>query len=291
MTDWLTTKQRETLRRRLDELPDLATLAEAVAVTLLPRKGVTGGRSVPGSRPPVNVALVDALDERQKTPTRDWRNRWLEVNHRNPADDPRRVHNEHLQPDEMSRLAVELGDGARRGMLPTLGQWVRLAEGEMRDEGQECTNPAEKPTVTTEAGWLAMHLDWIVQRQWVTELADDVRRMHRGLSGIIGEGRPEYRPHCPGCRARMDDEGAYFTCPDCGQQVRDSAMDLRTSLAREKPMDAYSFAMFGVTPEAIRKWVERGLLTQATDDNGAPILNGKRHTFWPIDVLRLADSG
>ena len=279
MTDFLSTHRRERLKRHLDEIPDLMAYVETAAATLLPRRGQQGGsRPTPGSRPPVNLTVVDLRDQRGKHPAVDL------------MDDRLRVHNEHLQPYELTRLAAELDDPRRRGVLQTLGEWVRLASGEMLDAGEPCTDPAEEPTIVSEAGWLSMHLGWIVQQQWVNELEQDIRRIHRDLQTVIGEGRPEYRPRCPNCRGRMDDEGAYFTCRDCGHQVRDQAMDHRTALANESPMSAYDFAVFGVMPERIRKWVERGDLQPAVGDDGQVMKRGKRLLYHPLDVLRLKDT-
>lgn len=290
MTDWLSGKKRETLRRNLGELPDLMVWAEICADTLLPRRGQTsGGRPTPGSRPPTNLGVVDSLDGRHKEAVRDFRNPWLEQAKVEAPDDRNRVL-EPRQPDERAELAAELGEPARRGVLPTLEEWVRLAHAEMLDDGQTPTDPAETPTITTETGWLLMHLDWITGQQWVVELADDVRKAHRSLQRVIGEGRPEYRPRCSSCGARMADEGAYFTCPACGRQVRDSQMDHRQALAKEAPMDAQSFGWAGVSAERIRKWVERGELEPATDDHGQVMKRGKRHLFHALDVLRVRDS-
>lgn len=267
MTEWITKAKAEALRRQLLDIPDLLALAETLHSTPMPRRGASGGHSGKRAHPPAptDLGILDLLDPRPKVVPHD------------AVNDPRRVHEYefHADPD-------------RRGALPALADWVRLAEAEMLDADQPHNPPAAEPTITTETGWLIGHLDWIIEQQWVTELAAEVRKLHHRLQAVVSEGRPEYRPRCK-CGSRMRDEGSHFTCADCGADVRYDAMDHRTALAKDEPMTAYDFLAFGITPERIRKWAERGLLTPAEDQQGKQIIHGKRHTYWPMDVLRLAD--
>lgn len=265
--DWLSKAQRERLRRNLHEIPDLLALVETQHATLMPRRPATGGRLTPGSRPPTDLAVLDLLDNRPKL---NGRRAYLE-----PGD---------------GAAMDGFPEGRREGILRCLGDWVRLADEEMSDEGHEHVTPSEQPTITTEAGWLAQHLDWLCDQQWVEELEQDVRRIWRDLASVVGEGRPEYRPRCPKCQGRMADEGSYFTCSSCGETVRSDAMDHRTALAKGEPLTAYDFAPFGVVPSTIRTWVDRGILEPATDSTGAPLRRGKRLLFHPMDVLRLVDA-
>lgn len=291
MNDFIPPRRREALKRKLNELPELMVFAE----------WMSDGFGM-------NLALTDILDTRFKLNGRVWDpvvsaslESWAarQEGVRGGAEERKRT--------KANPAAVDIdAKGRRVGVLQCLASWVRMADEEMIAEGFGHLSPVERrrifvagresiwatqtgPTVTTEAGWLAINLGWIVQQQWVDELEQDINRIWHDLRRAANE-RPQYHPHCGQCGARMEDDGAYFSCPACGQQVRDTAMDLRTSLAREQPLTAYDFAMFGVTPDTIRKWVERGLLERATDDHGELIMRGKRHTFWPIDVLRLADT-
>ncbi|MGC3954620.1 MAG: hypothetical protein QM804_10260 [Propionicimonas sp.] len=267
MTEWLTQRQRERLRVRLHEIPDLIALVETQHATLLPKRPTVGGRPTPGSRPPVNLDVLDLLDDRPKL-------------------DGRRAY---LEPGDAAALDQFAGE-RREGVLRCLADWVRLAEEEMDGEGYEHIESADQPTITTEAGWLARHLNWIGQRQWARdEFEPDIRRIHHDMQAVVGEGRPEYRPRCPKCQGRMADEGSYFTCEGCGESVRTEALDHRRELATGQPMDAYSFGAYGIEAATIRKWVERGDLQKATDLNGRELKRGRRDLFWPLDVLRVND--
>ena len=267
MTTWLSKAQAETLRRHLLDIPDLMALTETMHATMMPRRGHSSGTKGKRAHPPAptDLGVLDLLDSRPKIVPREL------------VDDPRRVHE-----------IVFHGEPERRGVLPAIADWVRLADAEMLDAGFEHTPPVDNPTIVSEAGWLTRHLDWLIEQQWVTELADEIGKIHRRLLGALDEGRPEYRPRCK-CGARMHDEGSHFTCSDCGADVREQAMDHRTALAQDRPMTAYDFAPFGIVPRRIRDWVNRGHLQPARSDNGNPIMRGKRLTYWPMDVLRLAD--
>ena len=264
--DWLSKAQRERLRRNLHEIPDLIALVETQHATLMPRRPATGGRSTPGSRPPTDLAVLDLLDNRPKL---NGRRAYL-----NPGD---------------GAAMDGFPEGRREGILRCLGDWVRLADEEMSDEGHEHVTPSDQPTITTEAGWLAQHLDWLCDQQWVEELEQDVRRIWRDMASVVGEGRPEYRPRCPKCQGRMADEGSYLTCSACGETVRSDAMDHRTALAKGEPMDAYAFGWAGLTAKQIQNWVDREYLKPAVDDHGRLVKRGKRHCYHVLDVLRLAD--
>lgn len=267
MTTWLSKAKSETLRRHLLDIPDLMALTETMHATMMPRRGHSSGTKGKRAHPPAptDLGILDLLDTRPKIVPRGL------------ADDPRLVHE-----------IVFHGEPERRGVLPAIADWVRLADAEMLDAGYEHTPPVDNPTIVSETGWLTRHLDWMIEQQWVTELADEVGKIHARLLGVLDEGRPEYRPRCK-CGARMHDEGSHFTCSACGADVREQAMDHRTALAKDRPMTAYDFAPFGILPERIRKWVERGLLAPALDEHSQQIMRGTRLTYWPMDVLRLAD--
>lgn len=160
-TPWLTLAERAQLERDLADLPELADHLDRDYAALLGR----GSRShdAPRVRVPIDPAVLDLADSRLKGDT--W------------AD-----------PMGEADLARRIGS-RRQGILPTLRSWVLLAEGEMLDDGARHTDPAEAPTVTTEAGWLAVHLDWIGGQQWVVELATDARGLVADAETLVGSAR------------------------------------------------------------------------------------------------------
>lgn len=276
MTDWIKPDKAKRLGDRLSELPDLAALVEVLHTTRLPRAATTGGsKPHPGSRPPVNLALLDLTSRRHKTPAID------RIGH-----ERLRVHNEHLQPNEETALARELGDTLRRGVLPTLELWVRMAESEMLDAGEEHTPLVDSPTVSTEAGWLHQHLGWIVQQQWSIELEQDVTRMWRELRQACNE-RPEYHPRCPDCGAWLVSMVGYWTCNACGRDYRDDRM----VMSCQQPMTGERIAqLFGINYNTIRSWQHRGDLEPAVDEGGKVLMDGRRPLFHVVEVLRCADA-
>lgn len=165
---WLTPAERAQLERDLDDLPDLADQLHAHYQQLL----AAGDRN-PDDRSiryPIDTQPLDLASSSRKG------NRML------------------LDPIGEADLARRIG-ARRHGLQPTLESWVVLADSEMWDTDIEHTEPADHPTVTTETGWLRMHLDWITAQQWVVELASEIRALTADLVHLVG---PAY--------ARPDDE-------------------------------------------------------------------------------------
>ena len=182
---WLSLADRLQLERDLADLPELAAILDREYFALLAR----GDRNPDDHaiRYPIATAVADLADRRWKTDT--------------IATDPA------LEADTARRI------GARRlGIAPTLASWVSLAVGEMHHAGAEHTPPMNPdlvvwvveaagavhqtrpgPSVTSEAGWLRRHLDWIVEQQWVTDLAGEIRAIVSELDqlGINLDGPDE----------------------------------------------------------------------------------------------------
>lgn len=170
---WITLAERAQLERDLADLPELHDLLQRHYSALL---GL--GSTNPDDRSqrvPIEPRVLDLADKRTKGDA------WLD-------------------PIGEADLARRIGE-RRQGILPTLAQWVRLADGEMLDTGYvDRLDPAESPTVTTEAGWIAAHLDWIAGQQWVVEMATDVR----DLAGDAGELVGSAAPHHAACLTALD---------------------------------------------------------------------------------------
>ncbi len=150
---WLTLAAREQLARDLADLPELVDQLHRHYRDLVSR----GDRNPddPQERYPVTLTVVDLADPRPKPTIRE---------------DP---------------IWSSIG-GRRGGVLPMLASWVALADGEMWDVDYAHLAPADPPTVTSEAGWLGRHLDWITQQQWVVELAAMIRTLASDLEIIVG---------------------------------------------------------------------------------------------------------
>ena len=236
-TRWLTDARDRQFRRDLTRLPELVAL---VATNPRPlRKGEPGPRPTPGSRPPLSLAAVALTDRRTR------------------QDDTDVIGMAHLE-----RVA-----GRRDGIEPTIRSWVILAEGEMLDEGEPTTPIPERQDIGADCAWLARHIVWVAEQQWVTELADVVRRAVRDCEQHL-HIRPEYRPRCrrDGCGGRIIEEGSgLWRCDNCGHAAGDRGrLGLREVVARQEPMTPSQLHQaFGVTAARLAEWRNAGKLTPA----------------------------
>ena len=171
MTDetpaYLDDAARAALEQHLADLPGLYDLLLTHENDLLAR----GERSSddPAIRYPADFDVIDLADDRPK---------WLRDYSGPEADDQA----------ERARFARLVCGGQRRhGVLQELAGWVRLADGEMHDAGATHALPANHPTVATEAGWLAEHVDWLVRQPWADELATDMAGLVRDLRALVGD--------------------------------------------------------------------------------------------------------
>lgn len=177
---WLTTAQRVQLETDLANLPILAELLERHYEDLLAH----GSRNPddPWISYPPSFTALDLADQRLKA----------EITH---------------DPIGEADLARRIG-ARRRGVLPTVEAWVRIADNEMTDLDIEHRPPedpdrrvwvghrveapqAARPGVSVagEASWLVRHLDWIVGQQWIIELAGELRQIVNDLEHLVGPAR------------------------------------------------------------------------------------------------------
>ena len=256
---WISEHREKELRAALRELPELSALVH----TAIPgeRLDTGGARHIPESRPPLNL---DALNLTRRT---------------------------NIEPDPIAAADETRTIGRRAAILDCLTSWVRLAEGEMFDEGKREPRPLnEPPTIEGECAWLSGAIVWILDQQWVREMADD-------LVGLAGECRAllriraPFRPSCPDCGRKMHDEGVRFRC-GCGRVDSSTRMGLRSVVAQQHPMTPAELQdAFGIPTGTIRRWAHEGRLEPAVDEKGEPIRAGKALKYHIIDVLRLRDSG
>ena len=228
-------------KRDLMSIPDLYALLPMFAE---PGVGATGegGSGKPGSKPPVNLAVLDLLDTREK-----------------PDSDPQRLD------WELDRMA-----GSRRqGVLPTLASWVRLVDGEMWDESAEHEPPNDYPTVATECGFLLANFGWIAEQQWFNELADDVKAIRRDLREATHNHDVTEHLTCiqPGCGwdVKPMDGGSWFKCSGCGESW--GRIELHKMAERKRPRPLKECADLTGTPHrTLRYLVAEGELRHVARD-------------------------
>lgn len=176
MTSPLTLAQQVQLECDLRDLPDLWDLLIRHEDELLGQgEGSTLCRVW---RTPADLDVVDLTDTRPK-----WR-----TDYATPPTNPASLGAGVDDQAERAAYARETGDGRRMGVLQELAGWVRLADCEMWDADEEHVEPAPHATITSEAGWLTMHLPWIEAQAWVVELALEVRGIVADLAALVGDG-------------------------------------------------------------------------------------------------------
>jgi hypothetical protein len=253
---WLNTHREKQLRDGLRELPELG----ALAVTTLPGEhlgGEGGARSIPGSRPPLNLAALDLMAVRTSAVV---------------VGDP----------IGEADLAYRIGS-RKQAMRDTLESWCWLAHDEMLDDGQRPAS-VDQPSVSAACGWLLRHVVWILDQQWVDELALDVALMVRECRAILRE-RPTYRPRCPKCTGPVHEVGTAWECQACGHLERDERLTLRQVIVQQQPMTVGQLVRaFGWSSKTVESWIQRGNL-QPVDDEARP------RRYHVLDALRLADAG
>ena len=107
-------------------------------------------------------------------------------------------------------------------VLAILEAWATL----VRDEKK--IQPCQRQTtVTTEAGLLLGHLDWIISEPFVADFAEEIRQVKSALHSAIGDHAPRPVGTCPithpetgECRGKLYQDrygGMSVTCRKCGE--------------------------------------------------------------------------
>jgi hypothetical protein len=168
LVQWLDLADQLQLDRDLADLPALVDLLERNYFTLLSK----GDRNPDDSavRYITKFDVLDLADRRHK----------LE-----PAASTEPTFGEKLDVAGEADLAHRMGE-RRLGILPTLESWLRDYEATMLDLMVEHDDPVldGTGTVTTAAGWLRRHLEWIVGQPGVEQLRDEVHDIVRALARL-----------------------------------------------------------------------------------------------------------
>lgn len=248
----------EALREHLGRIPERHHRAHRMTTaTGTPEPGERPPAGKPGSRAPLNLAVVHLADRRHKY---GW---------------------DGLDP---TRQAVT----NRFGVLPSLEVWVRHVRDDMSNNGTSYPPLAARPTVATECRWLADTLAYTLAHEWAPALADDIRDLDSQLGAILGE-RPEYRPRCrvlgcentDGTRTALEprDNATWYACPACGRQYT-LAADLQALGQTQPAMTGPEVAQaLGLSKHTIRSWASRGLLSHESRDH-------KGRKLYDLDLVR-----
>ena len=107
-------------------------------------------------------------------------------------------------------------------VLAILEAWARLIREER--QLQPCRRQA---TVTSEAGTILAHIDWIICQPWVDDLAREIREVKSALHSAIGDHAPRPVGTCPvihpdtgECAGKLYQDrygGMSVTCRKCGE--------------------------------------------------------------------------
>lgn len=198
-------------------------------------KGESVKRAHPGSRPPLNLAVLDLEDTREK-----------------PDADPTRTDY------QVDRRAGE----RRQGVLPTLTSWVRLCDSEQWDAGIVHQPPADEPTVAGECGWLLSHVEWIILQGWSDEIVADVRKIRADVRRAIGEHDP-IPLDCMRCGNPVekvvingDEDAAYWRCEACNAQW--SRLELHHLELAQRPKTLPQLAQITeISVRTLQSWATR----------------------------------
>jgi hypothetical protein len=121
----------------------------------------------------------------------------------------------------LDRRTVQRYPGDIVPVLAMLEAWAEL----VRDERH--IKPCRQTTVTSEAGLLLAHLDWIITQPFVSDLAQEIREVKSALHSAIGDHAPRPVGTCPvihpeigECRGKLYQDrygGMSVTCRKCGE--------------------------------------------------------------------------
>ena len=122
----------------------------------------------------------------------------------------------------LDRRTIHRHPGDIVPVLAILEAWARL----IREERQ--LNPCHRQaTVTSEAGLILAHIDWIICQPWVDDLAREIREVKSALHSAIGDHAPRPVGTCPvihpdtgECGGKLYQDrygGMSVTCRRCGE--------------------------------------------------------------------------
>lgn len=229
--------------RLADDLDAIPALAAQASVE--PRAGRGSGRTVPGSRPPIDLAGVDPALTAVAVPA--GTTTVLEV-----VESWCRLVREERQMAQYGPWSAAVARTGRAGYAGTT------------------------TTLVAATGFLRAHVDWAIRQPWVDDMADEMRACARALRHLDADREPTGTVvPCPtvsveagdcGCRLRIS-ERDVVRCPRCGREW-DTDQLVRSATADTLPPDVWVDAeaaavAAGVHPRQLIKWARRGLLDRS----------------------------
>lgn len=203
--------------------------------------------------------------------------RWDTIGHPNPSERSARPggRGDPAAPADLAAFDTLRTD--EKGWLFRLAQCVRTVLETMRDADYwDAPEVAEKPTWASECDWLIATADWWQDDQWCIEyVADEVSLTWGHLRREVRTPQP-HRLVCPDCLASATVDNGWLTCTEGHEQRVDKLADRM----QDRPAVATTeiAAEFGVSPDRIYKWHERGRIK--------PVLTvGRAHLWRPWDVF------
>lgn len=161
----------------------------------------------PGSRAPLNLAVIHLEDTRYKT---GWR-----------AHDPGRVASIH-----------------RFGVLPSLTWWTQYIDQVMGERDVIRPVQANPATVATECAWLTDVTTFVLAQPWAVTCVRDIGAIHDRLADTV-TGKQRWIPKCGTCatngrRSTLEpqDDGSWYKCPHCNREYTPGSM---SDLGRRQP--------------------------------------------------------
>ena len=234
--------------RLADTVDDVRRLAESASVE--PRHGRGSGRTVPGSRPPIDVDGVDpALALARLAP---------------PPAEPVPVL---VVVEGWIKVILE-----ERGMGP-YGPWSAATAPRLDAAGRTAPPRCDDTTATLVActGFLRAHHEWVVAQDWVDAYAAELAACRRALARWDEHDPRPTVVACPtitvdgdcGHRLRLDAD--TVACRGCGR-VWDADTLVRAVLSDDyDPPDVWvdaeaAASAAGVHERTVRKWAARGIV-------------------------------
>ncbi len=239
----------EKVHTQLDEIPAMFNDLQALHLQPIRRPDGTNTRTIPTSRPPLDLTLVQLTDMLLRYDV--WEAGHTDLN---------------------------------QGIIPQLWSWCRYFEAQALDTE---TNiewlPEDNPTPKNICTWLQNHVKIAQNSPQGCEYARQVGKLWATLSQALREEpRPITAHECTKCHnpTTLTHNADLWTCNHCGHQDPGPARILHYRRRDSQPTQNIC-TEFGITPEQLRQWKHRNKIQPD------PTKGNKPHYWWPWDIFIL----